>query len=270
MKIDKSERAVSGMFNSLSSDYDRYNHLTSFNSDRRWTRRLADIVEASCNASSSGTPSAANVQSVAASLPSVLDVACGTAEISLALFRKGFAVTGLDISEKMLAEGRAKVAAEKPFEANAKCGGSQAAERGIVPKPELVLGSAERIPFADASFDAVTVAYGVRNFNHPEACLAEMRRVLRPGGHVFVMEFAMPRNTLWRGFYRFYKNTVMTIAGKAIYGSANAFRYLAATVETFPQYEAFCKMLSEAGFSDATFKPLTGGITVIYSARLRG
>ena len=263
MKIDKSEQAVSGMFNSLSSDYDRYNHLTSFNSDRRWTRRFADIVTAAA------MPANMNDVPVAESFPTVLDVACGTAEISIALFRKGFAVTGLDISEKMLAQGRAKVAAAKPVEANAKIGGLRSAERCIVPKPKLVLGSAERIPFADASFDAVTVAFGVRNFNHPESCLAEMRRVLRPGGHVFVMEFAMPRNPLWRGLYRFYKNTVMTIAGKAIYGSANAFRYLATTVETFPQYDAFCTMLSDAGFSDASFKPLSGGITVIYSAHLR-
>jgi demethylmenaquinone methyltransferase/2-methoxy-6-polyprenyl-1,4-benzoquinol methylase len=264
MKIDKSEQAVSGMFNSLSSDYDRYNHLTSFNSDRRWTRRFADMVAAAA------MPATMNDTSVAESFPSVLDVACGTAEISLALYRKGFAVTGLDISEKMIAQGRAKVSAANPVEVNANRGGAQSAERCIVPKPELVLGSAERIPFADASFDAVTVAYGVRNFNHPEACLAEMLRVLRPGGHVYVMEFAMPRNPLWRSLYRFYKNTVMTLAGKAIYGSANAFRYLATTVETFPQYDAFCKMLSDVGFSDATFKPLTGGITVIYSAHLRG
>ncbi|MCI2082120.1 MAG: class I SAM-dependent methyltransferase [Bacteroidales bacterium] len=251
-KIDKSEKAVAKMFDGLSHGYDRFNHIASFRQDRRWIRRLVSEV-------------------VKSDASEVLDVACGTGEISIALYEKGINVTGVDISEKMLAEARLKIDKARCKVAGTRCRIKEkcraaAGTSGInsVFKPRLMVSNAEDLPFTDASFDAVTVAYGVRNFEHLEKCLREMRRVIRPGGKIFVMEFAMPRNPVWRCMYRFYKNHVMRLIGRKVTGRSGAFDYLSETVEVFPQYGDFCGILSESGFSKPRFIPLAGGIAVIY------
>lgn len=263
--FDKSEKAVSAMFDGISQHYDRFNHEASIGQDRRWTGRLVSEVDR-------------------AGAREVLDVACGTGETTIALYRKGFNVTGIDISEKMLSEARRKISeipafgieadkfpghAEKtaPTEKPGRTARYMNASSCLLSKPEVMYANAESLPFEDSRFDAVTVAYGVRNFDRLDRCLQEIRRVIRPGGHIFVMEFAIPRDRLWRGMYRFYKKNIMRGIGKRLTGSGEAFDYLSGTVETFPQYDSFCSILEKNGFTTPSHTPLTGGIAVIYKAR---
>ena len=230
--LDKDAELISGMFDSIAGKYDRMNHLMSLGIDRLWRRRfvrtLADL------------PPGARV----------LDLACGTGDLTRALARKGFAVVGLDISQEMMALGKVKCA-------------------GLDPQPQFVRGSAEQIPFPDGSFDAVTIAFGLRNFDHRDRCLAEIRRVLRPGGRLAVLDFAVPRNPLWQAVYLFYFKNAMRLMGRVV-GSAGAYGYLVDSVLAFPRYEVLCAEFTAAGFHDVRYHPYTGGIAVRYCAEKDG
>ena len=224
--LDKDAELISGMFDSIAGKYDRMNHLMSLGIDRLWRRRFVHTI---------------------ADLPpgaQVLDLACGTGDLTKALVLKGFAVTGLDISQEMMEVGKVKCA-------------------GLEPQPEFMLGSAGSIPFADGRFDAVTIAFGLRNFDHREQCLKEIRRVLRPGGRLAVLEFAVPRNRLWRAVYLSYFKISMRVAGRIV-GSAGAYGYLVDSVMDFPRYEALCAEFSAAGFKHLGCTSLSGGIACIY------
>ena len=220
--LDKDEKKISGMFDSIASKYDRMNHGMSLGIDRLWrwrfVRRLAKMI-----------PEKA----------AVLDLACGTGDLTKALSNKGCHVTGLDISSEMMAIGREKC-------------------RYLSPKPNFVLGSAEQIPFPDASFDAVTIAFG-----HRAQCLAEIHRVLKPGGQLAVLEFAVPRNRHWNKIYLFYFKNILPLIGRLV-GSADAYGYLVDSVLAFPRYEALCDEFRAAGFDFPRYKPYTGGIACAY------
>ncbi len=225
--LDKDEKKISGMFDSIASKYDRMNHGMSLGIDRLWRRRF--------------------VRQLGKKLPekaAVLDLACGTGDLTKALSNKGYHVTGLDISAEMMAIGREKC-------------------RYLSPKPNFVLGSAEQIPFPDASFDAVTIAFGLRNFDHRARCLAEIRRVLKPGGQLAVLEFAVPRNRHWNKIYLFYFKNILPLIGRLV-GSADAYGYLVDSVLAFPRYEALCDEFRAAGFLFPHYQPYTGGISVGY------
>lgn len=229
-RLDKNETKISGMFNSIAEKYDRMNHGMSLGIDRTWRRRFVRAL----------------AKSLPMERPAVLDLACGTGDLTKAMALRGWQVTGLDISSEMMEVGKVKC-------------------RDLDPQPAFILGSAEAIPFPDASFDAVTIAFGLRNFDHRAQCLAEIRRVLKPGGRLAVLEFAVPKNRLWRALYLLYFKHAMRLVGRLV-GSADAYGYLVDSVLAFPRYEALCEEFSAAGFSQASYKAYSNGIAVGYFA----
>lgn len=182
----------------------------------------------------------------------VLDVATGTADIPLALLRgvgeRIGRLDGIDPAERMLEVGRAKLA-----------------RAGLEGRVQLSMASAENLPFDDAAFDAVTVVFGVRNFDDRDRALREMRRVLKPGGRLIVLEFGMPIRPV-RPLYLMYLRHVLPRVGGWLAGSYEDFRYLQSSIEQFPYGKAFVDILHGAGFSSARFTPLTLGAVYLYTA----
>ncbi len=178
----------------------------------------------------------------------ILDLATGSGDLALRLekWNPQATVTGADFSPEMLARAKAK---------------------GL---RNLVLADALHLPFDDASFDAVTVAYGLRNMASWPDALREMRRVLRPGGHVLVLDFSIPARQPLRAIYRLYLHGILPVAATVLTGKKSAYRYLADSIETFPQGAAMQALLHECGFADATCERLTGGIVSLYTAVVRG
>jgi demethylmenaquinone methyltransferase/2-methoxy-6-polyprenyl-1,4-benzoquinol methylase len=130
---------------------------------------------------------------------------------------------------------------------------------------DLVQADALHLPFAGAAFDALTIAFGLRNMENWERALREMARVLRPGGHVLVLDFSVPKRPL-RGLYRFYLHRVLPRVAGIVTGDKSAYEYLGASIEEFPQGEKMCALIASAGFREATCQPLTGGIVSLYTA----
>jgi demethylmenaquinone methyltransferase / 2-methoxy-6-polyprenyl-1,4-benzoquinol methylase len=222
-------KKIAGMFNDISGRYDLLNHLLSFGIDRRWRRRLIlRLLE--------GDPA------------KVLDVATGTGDLAIAATRSTQAqITGVDISVGMMARGQTKVAAAN-----------------LSPRIMFVEGAAEMLPFSDNTFDAVMVAFGVRNFADLPQGLNEFFRVLKPGGKVLILEFSMPENNLLGALYRFYFSKVLPRIGRIISGHPEAYSYLPDSVKQFPYGAAFLAYLSRAGFDQCTTTPLSGGIASLY------
>jgi demethylmenaquinone methyltransferase/2-methoxy-6-polyprenyl-1,4-benzoquinol methylase len=171
-----------------------------------------------------------------------LDLCCGTGDLLLELEAAcGRAVIGCDFSSTMLEQAQRK------------------RSRSL-----LVEGDALQLPLADASFDLVTIAFGLRNLADYRAGLAEMRRVLRPGGYAAVLEFSQPPNRLWRALYGFYSRRLLPVIGGVISGSWSAYRYLPASVSRFPAPEELAEEMRVAGFREATFERMSGGIVVLH------
>ena len=170
----------------------------------------------------------------------VLDVCCGTGDLALAADEAGGNVTGLDFSDPMLERARAKG-----------------------PALEWVSGDALALPFADGSFDALTIGFGLRNLANVERGLAEMRRVLRPGGRVGILEITRPRGVL-APFYRFWFDGVIPLAGKVLPGGA-AYSYLPASVRRFPDPQGLAKLMDEAGFDEIRWHLFAGGIVAVHT-----
>lgn len=227
---------VRDMFDSIAQRYDLLNHLLSMNIDRRWRAKVVKMIRRQAP-------------------ESVLDVATGTGDLAIAVGRAlpAAAVTGVDLSPGMLRIGREKVAAKFPGR-----------------EFPMLEGDAERLPFADASFGAVTCGFGVRNFENLPQGLQEMHRVLIAGGKVYILEFSMPprRNVLGK-LYRFYFRRILPGVGRLVSRDARAYTYLPESVGEFPYGERFCGMLAEAGFADPQVKVLMGGIATIYTAEKR-
>lgn len=174
----------------------------------------------------------------------VLDLASGSGDLALAIERRSpeAEVTGADFSSEMLARARAK---------------------GL---KRTVVADALALPFADGSFDCVTVAFGLRNMADWPAALREISRVLRPGGHVLVLDFSMPHGAL-RPAYRLYLHRCLPVAAALITGRRDAYEYLASSIEEFPSGEAMTRLIDANGFALADATPLTGGIATIYTAQ---
>ncbi|HRH69927.1 MAG: bifunctional demethylmenaquinone methyltransferase/2-methoxy-6-polyprenyl-1,4-benzoquinol methylase UbiE [Flavobacteriales bacterium] len=222
---------VEHMFDSISPKYDLLNRMLSMGVDQGWRRKTVRLL---------GQEPVAHL----------LDVATGTADLAIMAARKVDRVTGIDISEGMLSQGRVKLA-----------------KRGLVDRITLAQADSTALPFPDATFDAVTVAFGVRNFEDLEAGLREMIRVLKPNGRIFVLEFSKPQRTPMRQLFRFYFHRVMPLIGRAVSKDSAAYTYLPKSVDAFPEGPAFLAMLKNAGCREADARSLTGGIATLYIAR---
>ena len=217
------------MFDAIAPRYDLLNHLLSAGIDRRW--RAAAIRSLKLTGRET-----------------LLDVCAGTADVALAARPYAARVVGVDFSAAMLALGLQKVDAAR--------------ESGRI---ALVRGDAMRLPAADRSVDAVTVAFGIRNVQRPERACAEMARVLRPGGRVAILEFGVPRIPGIKPLYLWYFTHVLPRVGRAISGHHAAYSYLPASVGTFAPPSEFMETLRRAGFSDLRADPLTLGIVYLYT-----
>lgn len=223
---------VAEMFNNISKRYDLLNHLLSMNIDKGWRKKV--------------------VRMIAADKPElVLDVATGTADLAIALAKgTGAQITGADISEGMLEVGREKV--EK---------------RGLTPKIVLELGDSENLPYPDNTFDAITVSFGVRNFQNLQNGLKDMMRVLKPGGQLVVLEFSQPQKFPFKQLYWFYFKAILPTVGRLVSKDPRAYTYLPESVAAFPYGNAFMKELERAGMQPISARPVTFGIATIYQAR---
>lgn len=178
----------------------------------------------------------------------VLDVACGTGDFSMEALKHGVKkVIGADISENMLTVAREK-----------------AKERKLTEQLDFRYGDSENLEFPDNTFDAVTVAFGVRNFEHLEKGLTEMYRVLKPGGKVVILEFSTPERFPMKQLYRFYFKRVLPWIGGIVSGNRKAYEYLPTSVFAFPQGEAFLKIMRSCGYRQVSQCRLTFGIASLY------
>lgn len=223
------KEVVQDIFNDIAPKYDLLNHLLSLNIDKGWRRKAMKYIgENEKNR--------------------LLDVACGTGDFSIAAYKAGVKqVTGVDISANMVEIGRKKVR-----------------EAGLTEYVELQLGDSEQLGFAADTFDVVTVAFGVRNFEHLEIGLREMQRVLRPGGKVLILEFSMPEHFPMKQLYKFYFCHILPSVGGWISGNKNAYTYLPESVMKFPQGRTFLHIMEKCGFTSLVRKKLSFGIASLY------
>ncbi|HZG01354.1 MAG TPA: bifunctional demethylmenaquinone methyltransferase/2-methoxy-6-polyprenyl-1,4-benzoquinol methylase UbiE [Chitinophagales bacterium] len=228
---DKKEQ-VRTMFDDIAARYDFLNNLLSLGIYKYWRSRLLKAAQ----------PLPPNAR--------ILDVATGTGDIALALAKlKPLTIVGIDISEKMVALGKKKVK-----------------EAGLSELVFLQTGDAEDIHYPEERFNLVTVAYGVRNFANLERGLKEIFRVLVPGGKLLILEFTVPTNTLFSKLYRLYFTKVLPTVGGFVSANKDAYSYLPASVQAFPQGNAFLTILQQQGFAQAKCKLLTNGVVGLYSA----
>ena len=222
---------VQEMFDNIAPTYDTLNHVLSMNVDKLWRRHaLKEIVD--------GTPQR------------ILDVACGTGDSTISIAKaagEGSTVTGVDISEGMMALVERK--AEKA---------------GVAGRIGLAVADGEALPYADGTFDRVTCAFGIRNFEHKEQGLSEFRRVLKPGGKVVILELSVPQNKVVRWAYDLYFTRLLPRIGGAVSGDRAAYRYLPASVHHFPAPQAFCRMMDAAGFRAVRCRTFTFGLCRLF------
>ncbi|NDC39987.1 MAG: bifunctional demethylmenaquinone methyltransferase/2-methoxy-6-polyprenyl-1,4-benzoquinol methylase UbiE [Chitinophagia bacterium] len=228
--LDKKAQ-VAEMFNNIAGNYDFLNHFLSLGIDKGWRKKA--IAEAGRNKPAR-----------------ILDVATGTADLAIAAAKlQPDSIVGIDIADQMLAVGREKINAQQ-----------------LGHLIQLHVGDSEAIDFPDASFDAITCAYGVRNFGNLEAGLKEMFRVLRPGGKLVILEFSQPERFPMKQLYKFYFLYILPIIGRLFSKHSTAYTYLPESVQAFPQGKTFTAILEQCGFTQAVSKPLTFGITSLYTA----
>lgn len=221
---------VAQMFDQISGRYDLLNRILSLGIDRSWRKKAIRIL-------AKHEPK------------QILDVATGTGDFAIASsIVKPEQISGIDISEGMLEIGRKKID-----------------RLDLSETIQLISGDSESIPFDDNKFDAATVAFGVRNFEHLDKGLSEIQRVLRPGGMIIVLEFSKPSNRLIKTIYWFYFTKVLPVIGRLISRDHRAYSYLPESVRAFPSGSEFLRQLSSAGFKQCSQKELTFGVASIYT-----
>lgn len=232
-----SRNPVSVMFGRIASGYDAANRILSFGVDRLWRRRLVRGVEAAF---------------APGSRRRILDLAAGTLDVSLALARSipGATVTALDFCVPMLQKGQTKRDKAGLYEKN---------------RISLVAGDGLALPLADASVDAVTVSFGLRNMAPRKTAMAEAFRVLTPGGVFHILEFGSAQGRIWGGLYNAYLTQILPYLGGLVAGDAEAYKYLAKTIEDFPTANKLGAELTAVGFQNVTWKKLWGGIVYLHT-----
>lgn len=228
---------VRDMFDNIAPAYDFMNRAMTFGIDTRWRRRAVRLI----------------IKQFSPLPPSmeILDLATGTGDLAVLLARHipVAKVTGLDLSEGMLAIGRKKIA-----------------DAGLSDRISLEAGDCLNLPFPDASFDCITIAYGVRNFQDIARGYAEMFRVLRPNGMLCVIELSTPRSPIVRPLYNLYTSSLIPLAGRIVSRDVSAYTYLPESIRAVPCGEAMTRIISATGFTSAAYRPLTFGVCTIYTA----
>lgn len=220
---------VATMFNNISKKYDLLNHLLSMGIDIVWRKKAVRLLKKE-------------------QPKKILDIATGTGDFAIeALSLKPEKIVGVDISEGMLEVGRRKMK-----------------KKGVDHIIEMQVGDSEDLQFPDDHFDAVIVSFGVRNFENLEKGLAEMLRVLRPGGTAVIIEFSKPRMFPFKQFYNFYFKAILPRIGKFVSKDQSAYTYLPESVQEFPDGNRFLGILQSIGYKHTRCKPLTFGISSIY------
>ncbi|MEM9647838.1 MAG: bifunctional demethylmenaquinone methyltransferase/2-methoxy-6-polyprenyl-1,4-benzoquinol methylase UbiE [Bacteroidota bacterium] len=229
-ELGKKEQ-VTQMFDTISKNYDRLNRVISFGVDVKWRKRVVSLLKKK-------------------SPKTILDIATGTGDLAIALVATGAKkIIGLDISPGMLEVGTEKVANKKLQETI-----------------KMVVGDSENLSFEDNTFDAVTVAFGVRNFENLEKGLTEILRVLKPGGNLVILETSVPSKTPFKQGYRLYTKYILTGIGKAFSKDRNAYGYLSESASVFPHGQDFNNILAKIGFIGIENMPQTFGVASIYVA----
>lgn len=222
---------VAQMFDTISGNYDNLNRVISFGIDIKWRKKVLQLV--------------------AQSNPEIiLDIATGTGDLAILMAQTSAnKIIGLDISAGMLEVGVKKIA-----------------EKKLSSTIEMVLGDSEKMPFEDNYFDAITVAFGVRNFENLEKGLAEILRVLKPNGVFVILETSVPDKTPYKQGYQFYSKNILPLVGKLFSKDNAAYGYLSESAAAFPYGEALNNILRKTGFIDVKAMPQTFGVATIYSA----
>jgi len=226
------KQQVTQMFDKIASDYDALNRVISMGIDKKWRSTLVQMVQKQ-------------------KPETILDLATGTGDLALALSNiEKTKIIGLDIAPEMLAIGKNKVKAEK-----------------LENRVEMVVGDAESLPFEDASIDAATVAFGVRNFGDLDKGLQEVLRILKPGGQIYVLETSVPTKFPFKQGYQLYSKIFLPIIGRLFSKDKSAYAYLSDSAATFPFGKAFNNILEKNGFVQVNNHPQTLGVVTIYHAK---
>ncbi len=224
------KQQVESMFDNIAPSYDFLNHFLSMGIDKIWRRKT--------------------VKSISTINPKIiLDVATGTGDLAIALLKLNpEKITGLDLSEQMLAVAKKKVT-----------------EKNLQHKIEFLKGDSEKLPFGNNKFDALTVGFGVRNFENLEIGIGEMYRVIRKGGMVAVLEFSKPKAFPVKQLFGFYFSRMLPFIGKMISKDKRAYTYLPESVQAFPEGDGFLNILAKAGFKSVKCRNLFFGVASIYT-----
>lgn len=230
-----SSKRVYEVFSAIARKYERFNAVSSFGAYKAWLHTMVGLAPVDGQSR-------------------VLDIAGGTGDVAFALAKAKHPahIQITDLVPEMLEVAREHVEREGK-------------NHGVPVDFEVV--DAQDIPYADSTYDAVTMAYGIRNMPNREQALSEMLRVLKPGGSLVCLEFSTPRNPVWRALYGFYLKHLIPFWGGLITGDKEGFVYLSNSIKAFPDQRTFARMLEEAGFEDVSWKNCTGGIAAVHVAR---